>query len=74
MLYMIVMRHTKFWLIGPFASKDAAGDYGTQNLDHDPRWQQIDLPELGDFVGARIYAPDVAANITDEDVLPNYTA
>lgn len=46
--YILVMRHTKFWLVGPFDSHEAAGDWGmdpANNPDDDPRWQTIELAD-----------------------------
>lgn len=46
--YIVVMRDTNLWLVGPFQSQYEAGIWGLdQNKDDDPRWQTIQLP-VGD--------------------------
>lgn len=43
--YIIVMRSTAFWVVGPFEDDNAVQDWGTYEYNHgdDPRWQTIDL-------------------------------
>lgn len=48
MHYIMVMRDTRFWLVGPFDSQKSAGDWGSDlknNPADDPRWQTIELIE-----------------------------
>jgi hypothetical protein len=50
MHYIMVMRDTKFWLVGPFDTQDSAGDWGSDpanNPTDDPRWQTIELADAG---------------------------
>lgn len=44
-LYVVVMRDTAYWVVGPFPDGDSLavwGDHELQNGD-DPRWQSISL-------------------------------
>lgn len=43
--FVLVMRDTAFWIIGPFADDDAVQDWGDYEYNHgdDPRWQTISL-------------------------------
>lgn len=48
MHYIMVMRDTKFWLVGPFDTNSAAGNWGrdaVNNPSDDPRWQTIELAD-----------------------------
>jgi hypothetical protein len=43
-IYIVVMRQTRMWLVGPFASQTEAGTWGRHNNpEDDPRWQTIEL-------------------------------
>lgn len=43
--YVMVMRDTRYWLVGPFTTHADAGRWGgeTYDLDADPHWQTIEL-------------------------------
>lgn len=46
MHYILVMRNTRFWLVGPFDSEDNAAAWGRDPVNNpadDPRWQVIEL-------------------------------
>ena len=46
MHYLLVARNTRFWLVGPFDTHEASGEWGcdeTNNPGDDPRWQTIEL-------------------------------
>lgn len=46
--YIMVMRNDRYWLVGPFASRTAAAEWGrdpVNNPQDDPRWQTIDLAD-----------------------------
>lgn len=44
--YIIVMRDTRYWLVGPFLSVKAAGVWGRRNNPtDDARWQTISLAD-----------------------------
>jgi hypothetical protein len=76
MLYILVTRDTKFWLVGPFASEEDAADYGRTHYapggPNDPRWQTIELPHRYNAIGAACYSPDAALMIPDEKILDNF--
>lgn len=60
--YILVMRDTRYWLVGPFASEDELTEFGRANYApggrDDPRWQAI---ELGNpYVAPQVMAPTVA--------------
>ena len=43
-VYIIVMRYTHFYLVGPFATDEEAEQWGlANNPADDPRWQTIEL-------------------------------
>lgn len=44
--YLLVMRHTRYFLVGPFATQLDASVWGRRpanNPNDDPRWQTIEL-------------------------------
>ncbi len=46
MHYLLVARHTSFWLVGPFDTNDQAARWGydpANNPSDDPRWQTLEL-------------------------------
>ena len=46
MHYILVARDDRFWLVGPFDTAQAAGDWGANpanNPADDPRWQVLQL-------------------------------
>jgi hypothetical protein len=48
MHYIMVMRDTAYWLVGPFASEDTAAEWGAAEVNNptdDPRWQVLQLAE-----------------------------
>lgn len=57
MHYILVMRDDRFWLIGPFETKEALCKYADKNwsLEQDPRWQSIELADAAQPV--EIIAP-----------------
>lgn len=58
--YIIVMRLTRYWLVGPFSSHEAAGEWArANNPADDPRWQTIDLVN-----------PDAAPDVRSPDAGP----
>lgn len=60
--YIIVMRDTDFWLVGPFDTLDVAGEWGddpANNPTDDPRWQTIKLADPSKPV--RVLSPEQAA-------------
>jgi hypothetical protein len=81
MEYIIVMRDTKFWLIGPFASQKDAADYGIQYLapggEDDPRWQtirwQLNTFASDTYIGAKVYTPNSGRYINETTAESNYT-
>jgi hypothetical protein len=65
MHYILVARHDRFWLVGPFDSNESAGNWGrdpVNNPSDDPRWQTIELADAGAPV--EVIPPDrpMAAN------------
>jgi hypothetical protein len=58
MHYIIEMRDTSMRAIGPFASQDAAAEWGANhNPDDDPRWQTIELDVEDGLIVVPIVAP-----------------
>lgn len=60
--YIIVMRDDQFWLVGPFETQRAAGEWGSKdehNPADDPRWQTIRLADP--FLPVRIVPPHLTA-------------
>lgn len=50
MHYIMAMRDTKFWLVGPFDTQANAAAWGynpANNPTDDPRWQTIELADAG---------------------------
>ena len=46
MHYILLIRHTMYFLVGPFKSRQAAADWGNapaNNPEHDGRWEIICL-------------------------------
>lgn len=46
--YIVLMRNSRLWIVGPFETVDALGEWGDriQRRGHDdPRWQSIELPD-----------------------------
>ena len=64
--YIVVIRAADIWLVGPFPSEKAAGDYGAvaerQRWDNDPFWQAI---ELENTYGLRIEKPDASLHVPE---------
>lgn len=59
--YVLLMRHSRFWLVGPFADQDEAAEWGrcTQTaVNDDPRWQTIQLPAEYTDYPPLLFAPD----------------
>ncbi len=47
--YIMVMRDSSFWLVGPFPDQKTAAEWGydrKNNPEDDPRWQTIKLAEV----------------------------
>ncbi len=44
-LYVVVMRDTAFWVVGPFPDKPSMTAWGEHELNNgdDPQWQSISL-------------------------------
>lgn len=76
MIHILVIRDTKFWLVGPFNDEDDASNFGQAHYapggPDDPRWQTIDIPNTYSAIGAVVYKPVVAATLDDKDVLNNF--
>lgn len=48
MHYLLVARHTRFWLVGPFDTYENSSAWGVDpanNPGDDPRWQTIELAD-----------------------------
>ena len=76
MIHILVVRDTKFWVVGPFDNEDDASNYGHAHYapggPDDPRWQTIELRTEYKMVGAACYSPAVAYTIPDDEILDNF--
>lgn len=48
MHYLLVARDDRFWLVGPFATYETAGKWGSDPVNNpadDPRWQTIQIAD-----------------------------
>lgn len=74
--YIVLMRHRRLWIVGPFATMEALSEWGdrTQRQGHDdPRWQSIELPDSAfqEIPGRPSYAPVQLMSPTDPEAIEN---
>lgn len=67
---VLLMRHQRYWLVGPFDSPEHAAEWGRRTqtaVNDDPRWQTIELdvstmmheqPGVPAHSMCSVYAPD----------------
>lgn len=59
--YVLLARHSRFWLVGPFPDFDAAVKWGREtqtNGNDDPRWQTVSLDPATLEAPPAVFTPD----------------
>ena len=66
--YILAVRDTTFWLVGPFKDDAAASTWGhdpENNPEQDPRWHTLELNAANHKTRYQtcVYSPELAARI-----------